>query len=75
MKNHEKNKFKKLCKKLNILTFKVVFILRNRGYKNINKYYKTINVYVCLEFIVCLLCNFLYTKCILVYFYILKKYS
>jgi len=52
MKNHEKNKFKTLCKKLNILTYKVVFILRNRGYKNINKYYKTINVYMCLDFIV-----------------------
>jgi len=66
----EKNKFKKLCKQLNILIYKVVFIIRNRGYKNINKYYKNINVYVYSEFIVYLLRNFLYTKCVLVYLYI-----
>jgi len=31
--------------------YKVAFILRNRGYKNINKYYTNINVYVCLEYL------------------------
>jgi len=66
----KQNKFKKLCKQLNILIYKVAFIIRNRGYKNINKYYKNINVYVYLEFIVYLSCNFLYDKCVLIYVYI-----
>jgi len=42
---NQHKKFKKLCKQLNILIYKVAFIIRIRGYKDINKYYKNINIY------------------------------
>jgi len=41
--------FKKLFKELNILIYKIMFIIRNRCYKDIFKYYKNINVCVCLD--------------------------